>query len=122
MATRNGAAAMGRDDIGTLAAGNIADLIVLARNPFEDIENLRSITHVMRAGHLYRIDEDPVEINDLTQAEPELFAKMVAAYDRYAEAFNLIEVPDDYNPITQLQKNAARNQGEEMTDEVPPLD
>jgi len=71
---------------------------------------------------LYRPVEDPVEINDLAQAEPEILAEMVAAYDRFADEVNLIEVPDDYNPIVQMQKNVARNQGEEMTDTVPVLD
>jgi arylsulfatase A-like enzyme len=71
---------------------------------------------------LFRIDQDPVEVNDLAKVEPEKFAEMMAAYDRYAEEFKLIEVPDDYNPITQLQKNAARNQGEEATKAVPTLD
>jgi len=75
-----------------------------------------------RQWRLYRPDEDPVEINDLAQAEPEILAELMAAYDRFAEEVNLIEVPDDYNPIVQIQKNVARNQGEEMTDTVPVLD
>jgi arylsulfatase A-like enzyme len=75
-----------------------------------------------RQWRLYRPVEDPVEANDLAGAEPELFAELAAAYDRFAEDFNLIEVPDDYNPILQVQKNVARNQGEEATDKVPTLD
>lgn len=57
MATSNGARAMRRDDIGALVAGRKADLIVLTNNPLEDIRNLRSITHVMRAGRLHSIRE-----------------------------------------------------------------
>jgi arylsulfatase A-like enzyme len=75
-----------------------------------------------RQWRLYRPIEDPVEVNDLAQAEPALLAEMVAAYERFAEDFDLIEVPDDYNPIMQLQKNAARNQGKEAADSVPALD
>ena len=75
-----------------------------------------------RQWRLYRPNEDPVEINNLAQAEPELLAELVAAYARFAEEVNLIEVPDDYNPIVQIQKNVARNQGEEVTDTVPILD
>ena len=71
---------------------------------------------------LYRIDKDPVEANNLAQAEPDLLAKMTAAYDRYAREVNLIEVPADYHPIEQLQKNIARNQGKEVRDKVPVLD
>jgi len=53
MATRNGAMAMEREaDIGTIETGKIADLIILDRNPAEDISNMRSITHVMRGGLL----------------------------------------------------------------------
>jgi arylsulfatase A-like enzyme len=75
-----------------------------------------------RKWRLYRHLEDPVEINDLSQSEPERVTEMTAAYDRFAEEVNLIEVPDDYNPLIQLQKNVARNQGEEATDTVPLLD
>ena len=57
MATRNGARAMGREDIGTIAAGNIADLIIVSESPLQDVKNLRHITHVMRAGRLHPIEE-----------------------------------------------------------------
>ncbi len=70
---------------------------------------------------LYRIDEDPVEANDLSAAQPKLRAEMAAAYDRYVLDFNLIEVPDDYNPVVQIQKNVARNQVKEVTKKVPVL-
>ena len=38
--------------IGTLVAGNLADLIVLKKNPLEDIRNTRSIELVMQAGRV----------------------------------------------------------------------
>jgi imidazolonepropionase-like amidohydrolase len=54
MATRNGAQAMGRlRDFGTLEAGKLADLLVLAEDPRADIRAFRSLTHVMRAGKLH---------------------------------------------------------------------
>ena len=71
---------------------------------------------------LYRPVEDPVETKDLSASNPKLLAELKAEYARFSKKFNLIEVPEDYNPITQIQKNAARNQGEEMTDRVPILD
>ena len=37
-------------DLGTLEAGKWADLIVLGRNPLENIKNTRSIETVMIAG------------------------------------------------------------------------
>lgn len=57
MATRNGARAMGREDIGVVSSGKVADLIVVAASPLEDVRNLRRITHVMRAGTLHRIED-----------------------------------------------------------------
>lgn len=58
MSTRNGAAAMGGlDDFGTLAAGKLADLIVLEDDPTRSTGAYRSITHVMRAGKLAPVSE-----------------------------------------------------------------
>lgn len=54
--TRIAARAMGRDDIGTLEAGKIADMVVLSRNPLEDIANVRSIVRVVRAGRVWERD------------------------------------------------------------------
>lgn len=54
-ATQQAAAALGRgDDLGILAPGRIADLIVLGEDPTLDIANLRSIEQVMRDGTLQR--------------------------------------------------------------------
>ncbi|HEX9691493.1 MAG TPA: amidohydrolase family protein [Gemmatimonadales bacterium] len=55
--TRNGARAMQRDDIGILAAGKIADLLVLAEDPTVDVRAFRSLTHVMRAGVLHPLED-----------------------------------------------------------------
>jgi imidazolonepropionase-like amidohydrolase len=51
-ATRNGALAMGRTDIGTLRAGKLADLVVLGADPTADIGNVRDVRYVMRGGAL----------------------------------------------------------------------
>jgi imidazolonepropionase-like amidohydrolase len=54
MSTRNGARAMRREgDFGTLEAGKLADLLVLAENPVADVRAFRSRTDVMRGGKLY---------------------------------------------------------------------
>ena len=71
---------------------------------------------------LYRPLEDPTEVKDLAGSNPKLLAELKAEYARFSKEVNLIEVPDDYNPIKQIQKNATRNQGKEMTDRVPLLD
>lgn len=44
---------------------------------------------------------------------------MVKAYERYAKEVRLIEVPDDYNPIKQVQRNVERNKAKEILDKVP---
>ena len=68
---------------------------------------------------LYLPIDDHTEANNLAESEPELLAKMISSYEKYAEEVNLIEVPEDYNPVLQVQKNVARNQVEEITDKVP---
>ena len=75
-----------------------------------------------RQWRLYRPLQDPAEVNDLAKAEPGKVVELVAAYERFADEVNLIEVPADYDVMLQLQKNAARNQAEEVTDTVPIMD
>ncbi|MGQ0641734.1 MAG: amidohydrolase family protein [Gemmatimonadaceae bacterium] len=56
-ATIFGAEAIGMGgEIGTLEAGKFADLVVMAKNPLDDIRNSNSITHVMKGGRLYNGD------------------------------------------------------------------
>ena len=53
-ATRDAARAMGRgDDLGVLAVGRIADLLVLTEDPGKDCRAFRSRTHVLRGGVLH---------------------------------------------------------------------
>jgi imidazolonepropionase-like amidohydrolase len=62
-ATQGGATAMGRlDDLGTIEAGKIADLVILTADPTADIANMRQLRYVVRAGVLRSVDElRPVE-------------------------------------------------------------
>lgn len=55
IATINGATYHGLSkDLGSLEVGKMADLVILERNPLEDIKNTRSIRYVMKNGVLYQ--------------------------------------------------------------------
>ncbi len=60
-ATLSGARYLGMEkDLGSVEAGKLADLVVLDRNPLDDIRNSESIFRVMKNGRLYdgaRMDE-----------------------------------------------------------------
>ena len=40
-------------DVGSLEPGKLADLIVLAESPWEDLRNTNTIRYVMKNGRLY---------------------------------------------------------------------
>ena len=53
-ATRNGAAAAGQSrDYGGLGAGAYADMVLLRRNPLDNIDNLRSVVLTVKRGQRY---------------------------------------------------------------------
>jgi imidazolonepropionase-like amidohydrolase/Tol biopolymer transport system component len=53
-ATINGAAQLGMDEqIGSLKSGKLADLIILDKNPLDDIQNSNSVAYTMLNGRLY---------------------------------------------------------------------
>jgi imidazolonepropionase-like amidohydrolase len=56
--TRSAATALGlQDELGTLEAGKLADLVVLGGNPLEDIKAMRSVRRVMRSGKTLYIQD-----------------------------------------------------------------
>lgn len=59
-----------------------------------------------RKWHLYNLRSDPTELQDLAAAEPERVAKMSAAYAEYVKKNGVIEVPDDYDIVDQINKNS----------------
>ncbi len=60
--TINGAKYLGMDkEIGSLAPGKLADLVIMNSNPLEDIRNSEKISHVMLNGRLY----DSMTMNEI---------------------------------------------------------
>jgi imidazolonepropionase-like amidohydrolase len=55
-ATTNGAKAMGRD-VGVLAPGKLADVVVLDADPLADVRNLSRIHRIIKDGRMFTPDE-----------------------------------------------------------------
>ena len=58
IATQEAAAAVGaQDDLGTLKPGKLADIVLLDKNPLEDIKNTQTIWRVIKGGWVFDPDK-----------------------------------------------------------------
>ncbi|RKE92143.1 amidohydrolase family protein [Ichthyenterobacterium magnum] len=82
-ATINGANYIGAsNDIGSLKKGKLADLIIMDKNPLDDIKNSESIVYTMINGRLYDTDT----MNEIGN-EPKERSKFYWENSKYNEAF-----------------------------------
>jgi imidazolonepropionase-like amidohydrolase len=57
-ATLTGAKAMGAEaDMGSIAPGKLANMVVLSANPLEDVRNMRSVMMTVKRGRVYQRDD-----------------------------------------------------------------
>ncbi len=56
--------------------------------------------------HLYNLENDPSELNDLAQQEPEKFQKMLAAFEAYARNVGVLEMPEGYSAQGTVAKKS----------------
>ena len=57
MATEEAAEAVGAADLGTLAPGKLADIVLLTADPLQDIHNTEVIWRVIKGGRLFDPDK-----------------------------------------------------------------
>jgi hypothetical protein len=82
-ATINGAAYLGMDhQIGSLKVGKLADLVVLDKNPLEDIQNSSSVLYTVVNGRLY----DAATLNELGN-RPRTRSKFYWEQHQYTDYF-----------------------------------
>ena len=91
-ATINGAEYIGAgNDIGSLKEGKLADLIIMDKNPLDDIKHTESIKYTMINGRLY-----DTETMDEIGNEPKERGKFYWENNKYNDAFPWHEITDSF--------------------------
>ena len=57
---------------------------------------------------LFNLVNDPGEANDLSAEQPQRLHNMLAHYVDYAAAMGVLDMPEDYDSIKQIGKNAVK--------------
>jgi imidazolonepropionase-like amidohydrolase len=60
-ATVNAAALLRQKDLGSIAAGKIADVVAVPGNPIDDISLMKRVSFVMKDGVVYKLNSVPVD-------------------------------------------------------------
>jgi arylsulfatase/uncharacterized sulfatase len=56
--------------------------------------------------YLYNLENDPGETQDIKAENPELFQKMLAAYEAYAKSVGVLEMPEGYSASGEVAKKS----------------
>ena len=74
IATINGFKHQGLDrELGSIEPGKLADLVILEKNPLDDIRNTRTIRHVVKNGVVYNGENASRDYPDPQPAQPLYF-------------------------------------------------
>lgn len=93
----------GEDEGVGLESGNSAAYFL---NGYKIVKN--NIPHGDTQWHLYNLTDDPGEINDLAEQEPARFQQLLAAYQAYAKAVGVIEMPAGYSAAGEVTKKSMK--------------
>lgn len=88
-------------------AYELSGTLAVYKGEFKLLKNMKPMGD--NQWHLFNIDSDPGEAVDLQTKFPEVFKSMQDDYAAYAKANNVLAMPDDYDPIEQVQINAFYN-------------
>lgn len=92
------------DAIGFEVSGNSAIL----KGPWKITRNQKP--HGDGQWRLYNIEHDPGETADLSGAEPDIFADMLAEYQAYSKRVGVLEVPEGYDSLKEITRNTLARQ------------
>ncbi|MFL1897300.1 amidohydrolase family protein [Aquimarina sp. 2-A2] len=120
--TYNAAKAFGLEDkIGSIATGKIADLVLLSKNPLDDITNLNSITEVIKSGVPLNI------LNTYQETPSQIVQRQVNAYNArnieafmatYSDDIKIFNFPEE---ISINGKDELRQRFSQLFEKVPNL-